>query len=69
VTEDGEDRREKYGGGRGFGDSSGTGEVGLATDGVSSASDRSSRMARGGGRSTWASSSLETINVSNLQIR
>lgn len=61
MTEDGEDRREMYGGGRGFGGSSGTGEVGLATDGVSSASDRSSIMARGGGRSTWASSNLEAI--------
>jgi hypothetical protein len=61
VTEDGEDRREKYRGDRGFGNSSGTGEVGLATDGVSSASDRSSMMARGGGRSTSASSNLEAV--------
>jgi hypothetical protein len=57
--EDCEDRREMYGGGGGFGDSSGADEVGLAIDVVSSASDRSSRMARGGGRSTWASSNLK----------
>lgn len=49
--EDDEDRREMYGGGRGFGCSSMTGELTLAGD-VSNASDRSSRMARGGGRST-----------------
>ena len=51
VAEEGEDRREMYGGGRGFGCSSRTGELTVATD-ASSASDRSSRMARGGGRST-----------------
>jgi hypothetical protein len=51
VAEEGDDLREMYGGGRGFGCSSRTGEPTMATD-VSSASDRSSRMARGGGRST-----------------
>ena len=49
---EGEDRREMYGwGGVGFGCSSTTGELTSTTD-ESSASDRSSRMARGGGRST-----------------
>jgi hypothetical protein len=52
AREDGEDRRKMYGGGgMGFGCSSRTGELISGTD-VSSASDKSSKMARGGGRST-----------------
>lgn len=53
----GEVRREMYGGGRGFGASSWTGVLALEA-GASSASERSSRIARGGGRSTWASSNF-----------
>lgn len=60
AREDGEDRREMYGGGGiGFGCSPRTGELLSGTD-ESSASDRSSIMARGGGRSTWASNSCGT---------
>jgi len=51
VEEVGDDRRGTYGDGRDFGCSSRTGELALTTV-VSRASDRSSRMARGGGRST-----------------
>jgi hypothetical protein len=51
VEEVGDDRRGTYGDGRDFGCSSRTGELVLTTV-VSRASDRSSRMARGGGRST-----------------
>jgi len=51
VEEVGDDRRGTYGDGRDFGCSSKTGEL-VLTIVVSRASDRSSRMARGGGRST-----------------
>ena len=53
----GEVRREIYGGGRGFGGSSWTGVLWLVF-GPSNASVRSSKIARGGGRSTCASSNF-----------
>jgi hypothetical protein len=57
----GEDRREIYGGGRGFDGSSWVGVLWLAA-GPSSASERSSRIARGGGRSTCATSNFRRRN-------
>jgi hypothetical protein len=52
-------------GGIDFGGSSTTGELASIAD-ESNASDRSSKMARGGGRSTWASSNCIEPSDSEL---